>query len=147
MFCVVTTGCALFQKRETTTVRVHEQEDSGLPEGRTMPVTLAGPGLKLSVSPFAVLSERDVQAAEIMQTAGGAAILLRFDIHGTMSLDEITTRSRGQYLVTFLNGRPVAVWLVDKRITTGQFLLVGEFTEAEAQKAVDELNRQGVNRK
>jgi len=141
LLSVMAGGCAHFQKQPTTTVRIHEQEDNSLPEGRTMPVVLPDVGLKLSISPFAALSERDVQSAEIAQTAGGAAILLRFGIHGTMALDEITTRCRGKYLVVVLNGRPVTAWLVDKRITTGQFLLIGDFTDAEAQKAVDELNQ------
>ena len=63
-----------------------------------------------------------MQSAATHQTAGGTAILLRFDTHGAIVLDELTTRTRGEYLVTFLNDRPVAAWLVDQRITNGEFL-------------------------
>jgi preprotein translocase subunit SecD len=72
--------------------------------------------------------------------------MLRFDIHGAIKFDELTTRSRGQYLVTFLNGRPVAAWLVDQRITNGQFLVEGDFSDEEAKKAVESLNRMNKKR-
>lgn len=73
--------------------------------------------------------------------------MLRFDPHGMVALDEMTTRTRGQYVVIFLNTKPVAAWLVDKRLTTGQFLLEGDFTDEEARQTVDALNRMGKKRK
>lgn len=137
----VLSGCALFQERQQTTMRIHEEVPSVLPEKRAMPISLHGFDVKLSVDPHPALSEKDLQSAELYPTAGGAAILLRLNKHGMFALEEITTRLRGRRLVTFLNGRPVAVWLVNQRITNGQLLIEGDFTEAEAQSAVDALNR------
>ena len=97
--------------------------------------------VKITVTPFPTLTERDVQSAELYDTAGGKAIFLRFDPHGTIMLDEMTTRDRGQYVVIFLNKRPVGSWLVDQRIINGQFLVEGDFTDEEAKKAVEELNQ------
>ena len=74
---------------------------------------------------------------------GGKAIFLRFDPHGTIVLDEMTTRDRGQYLVIFLNKRPVGTWLVGQRIINGQFLVEGDFTDEAAKKAVEALNKMG----
>ncbi len=99
--------------------------------------------VKVSVSPFPFLTEKNVLSAELYNTAGGTAIFVRFDIHGTILLDEATTRNRGQYFVTFLNNRPVAAWLVNQRILNGQFLVEGDFSDDEAKKAVDELNKMG----
>ena len=32
-------------------------------------------------------------------------------------------------------------WLVDRRVTNGVFVVEGDFTDEEAQKAVDDLNK------
>jgi preprotein translocase subunit SecD len=134
------TGCALFPKRDKTTVRIHEQVSSALPAERTLIAVIPQADLKLAVAPYAILSEKDVLSAELYDTAGGQAILLRFDSHGSIVLDEATTRSRGQYLVAFLNTRPVAAWLVNQRILNGQLLIEGDFSDDEAKQVVDALN-------
>jgi preprotein translocase subunit SecD len=140
--CLV--GCATFGKRpEEVTLRIHEESSSSLPAETFQTVEIPHTDVKLSVSPFPVLTERDVQAAELYDTAGGKAIFLRFDPHGTIVLDEVTTRDRGQYLVIFLNKRPVGSWSVNQRIINGQFLVEGDFTDEEAKKAVEALNKLG----
>ena len=124
-----------------TTVRIYEQSDSALPAENIQTVELPRLGLKLTISPFPTLTERDVQSAELYNTSGGKAVFLRFDPHGEIVLDEMTTRTRGQYVVVMVNNHPVSAWLVDQRIINGQFLVEGEFTDEEAQKIVDDLNK------
>ena len=134
-------GCALFhEKPAETTVRLYEQADSALPAENHQTVEIPHTDLKLSISPFPTLTERDVQSAELYDTAGGKAIFLRFDAHGTVLLDEMTTRLRGQYVAVLINNHPVSAWLVDQRIINGQFLIEGDFTDEEAKKAVADLN-------
>jgi preprotein translocase subunit SecD len=135
------TGCALFPKDEKTTVRIHEQVDIALPQESLTRVEIPRANLKLAISPFPILTERDVLSADLYDTVGGKAIFLRFDIHGTMVLDECTTRNRGRYLVTCINNRPVAAWLIDRRIFNGQLLIEGDFTDEEAKRVVDALNK------
>jgi preprotein translocase subunit SecD len=136
------TGCALFhEKPPETTVRIYEEASSALPAENQQTVEIPHEDLKLTVSPFPTLTERDVQSAELYNTAGGKAVFLRFDPHGTIVLDEMTTRTRGQYLAVMVNQRPVGAWLVDQRIINGQFLVEGDFTDAEARKIVDDLNK------
>jgi preprotein translocase subunit SecD len=124
-----------------TTLRIYEQADSALPAENIQTVELPHAGLKLTISPFPTLTEQNVQSAELYNTAGGKAIFLRFDPHGVILLDEMTTRTKGQYVVVMINNHPVSAWLVDQRIINGQFLVEGEFTDAEAQKVVDDLNK------
>jgi preprotein translocase subunit SecD len=139
-------GCSMFASMrkktdEGVSLRIHEESSSSLPAGSFQTVEIPHTNVKLSISPFPALSERDVQSAELYDTAGGKAIFLRFDPHGTIVLDEMTTRDRGQYLVIFLNRHPVGSWLVDQRIINGQFLVEGDFTDEEARKAVEEINK------
>jgi preprotein translocase subunit SecD len=144
---LVLTGCALFGPREPeTTLRIHEQVSTALPESHVTMVTIPTAGLKVAVNPYPALSESDVQSANVYQTAGGSAILLHFDDHGAMTLHELTTRVRGGYIVTSLNGRPVAAWLVDQQITNGEFRVEGDFGDDEARKAVESLNRMSKKR-
>jgi preprotein translocase subunit SecD len=124
-----------------TTVRFYEQSDSSLPAENIQTVVLPRAGLKLTISPFPTITENDIQSAEIYSTAGGKAIFLRLDPHGVILLDEMTTRTKGQYVVVMIDNHPVSAWLVDQRIINGQFLVEGEFTDEEAQKIVDDLNK------
>jgi preprotein translocase subunit SecD len=124
-----------------TTVRIYEQADSALPAENIQTVVLPRAGLKLTISPFPTITENDVQSAEVYSTAGGKAIFLRLDPHGVILLDEMTTRTKGQYVVVMVNNHPVSAWFVDQRIINGQFLIEGEFADEEAQKIVDDLNK------
>ena len=142
------TGCAVFRAlhstqpaKADTTVGIYEEADSALPVETVQTVVIPRTGLRLTISPFPTLSEQDVQSAELYNTAGGKAVFLRFDPHGEIALDELTTRSRDRYLVVMINKHPVSAWLVNQRITNGQFLVEGEFTDDEAKKIVDDLNK------
>ena len=134
-------GCALFRHPPETTLRLYEQATSTLPDDNVRLVAIPKLGLKIPLNPFATLSERDVEKAALGQTPGGATIKLQFDGNGAILFDEMTTRCRGQYIVTFLNDRPVAAWLVDRRVTNGQFEVEGDFSDEEARKAVEALNK------
>ncbi len=126
---------------DQVSLRIHEEANSALPAETFQTVTIPHTNVKLTVSPFPTLTEQDVQSAELYDTAGGKAIFLRFDPHGTIVLDQMTTRDRSQYLVIFLNRRPVGSWFVNQRILNGQFLVEGDFTDEEAKKAVEALNK------
>jgi preprotein translocase subunit SecD len=139
-------GCASSSQKkakEEVSVAIHEESNSSLPAETIRTVEIPHANVKLTVSFFPTLTEQDVQSAELYNTAGGKAIFLRFDPHGTILLEEMTTRDRGQYLVIVLNRRPIGSWLVDQRITNGQFLVEGDFTDEEAKKAVEEINKLG----
>ncbi len=145
---VLLAGCSVIGRLQPfqpppveTTLRIYEQSDSALPAETVQTVELPRAGLKLTINPFPTLTERDVQSAEVYNTSGGKAVFLRFDPHGEIVLDEMTTRTRGQYVVVMVNNHPVSAWLVDQRIINGQFLVEGEFTDEEAQKIVDDLNK------
>jgi len=131
-------GCASAPK---TTLTFHEQVSGLLPDSRVKTVEVPRTKLRIPVSPFASLTQKNVKVAELIETAGGAAVMLRFDPHGLWLLDELTTRSRGNYIVVFLNEKPIAAWLVERRLSLGQFLLEGDFTDDEARQLVDDLNK------
>ena len=127
-------GCA--STSDKMTLRFH-----ALPESHVREIEVPATGQKLAISPFPTLSEKDVLEARLYPTAGGDAVMLRFDLHGSNLLDELTTRARGQYVVVLMNEKPVATVLLQERITNGQFLLEGDLTDEEAKKLVASLNK------
>jgi hypothetical protein len=143
---VLLTGCALFDRSEPVTLRIYEQASEALPDTFIKRVMLPKTDKTIAVRSSPSISEVRIANAVVTQTAGGAAILLRFDPHGIMELNELTTRCRGQYLVIFLNNRPVAAWLVDRVLDKGQLLVEGDFTDEEARKAVESFNKESVKR-
>jgi preprotein translocase subunit SecD len=138
-------GCAAFQnlhkQTDETTLRIYEEVDSALPADNKQTVEIPHTDMRLTINPFPTLTEKDVLTAELYDTAGGKAIFLRFDPNGAILLDEMTTRCRGQHVVIMINNRPVAAWLVNDRIVNGQFLVEGDFTDEQARKVVDDLNK------
>ncbi len=139
-------GCESFEKKPPATLRIYEQVSDALPDRLTKRVTIPKTNLTLTLSAYPSLTEFRVARAELVETAGGMALLLRFDPHGIMELNELTTRCRGQYLVIFLNNRPVAAWLVDRRLDKGQLLVEGDFTDEEARAAAVSLTKQAIKR-
>ncbi len=147
VFVLVLLALAGCQSAPKVTLRFFEQTSSLLPDSHVRTVVVPRVQMRIPVSPFAVLSERDVASAELIETAGGKVVALRFDPHGTVALDAVTTRNRGNYLVVFVNERPVAAWLVDRRLSTGQYTLEGDLSDDEARQLVDGLNLLANKRK
>jgi hypothetical protein len=142
MVLLLSGGCALFgPKPPAVTVRFHEQADEALPESRIRTVSVPGTQQQIAVDPFPQLTEKDLAEARLVPTAGGPAVLLHFDLHGANAFAEMTTRLRGRHFVVFVNDKPVAVVLVSKRVTTGEFLLEADLTETEQQALVDSVNQ------
>jgi hypothetical protein len=145
---LLASGCALFKpKPPPVTLRFHEQADAALPDGHVRQVNVPGTDQQIAVDPFPQLNERDIRQARLVPTPGGQAALLFFDLHGANVLSEMTTRLRGRYFVVFVDDRPVAIVLVEKRITDGQFLLEGDLTDAQVRALVDDLNQIAGKRK
>ena len=133
----VVTGCAT----PTHTLRFHEEVPGNLPASRVRHVLLPQTGQRLAINPYPSISERDVDAAHLKVTNAGTAVWIRFDMHGAVELSEMTTRLRGQSFVVLVDEKPVAAVLVERAIQNGQFLLLGDLTDAAAKELVESLNK------
>ena len=123
------------------TLRFHEQVAGNLPVEHVRQVSVSSTRQQLAINPYPTLTERDVLAAKLTPTAGGDAVLLKFDAHGANVLAEMTTRMRGQSVVVFVNERPVAAVLVERANATGELLLTGDLTDEQTKLLVDSLNK------
>src|SRR5882762_1689878 len=93
LFAVLLGGCAIFENRPPpVTLRFHEEVSAALPDRHVRTVTVPRTGLRISVDPFAMISERDIYEAKLEPVPGGQAVRLKFDLHGANKLTEMTTR-------------------------------------------------------
>ena len=132
-------GCASGPPPQT--LRFHEQVTGNLPASFARPVIIPSTGQQLVIDPEPTLTEHDVFAARLEPTAGGAGVLLKFDVHGANLLAEMSTRLRGQSVVVFVNDRPIGTVLVEHPIATGELLLTGDMTDEQVHLLVDSLNK------
>lgn len=128
-------GCST---SKPVTLRFHEQANTALPATRVRFVETGELG-RLPINPFPTLTERDVVRAQIVETMPGA-VMLQFSPHGTLALNELTTRARGQHVVVLVDEEPVMVWRIDRRLTDGQFLLRTDLPADRLRALVDYLN-------
>ena len=139
-------GCAGQEEKNAARLTIFEQADDSMPRQTWTTIEVKSAGLKIPIQRFPALTDFDIASVKLTPTAGGAAILVQYDPTGMMKLLELTTRCRSRYLVIFLNDKPVAAWLCDKILNQGQLLVEGDFTDEEAQQAVDSLNKAAKKR-
>lgn len=145
-------GCRSPQERqaaaELSTLRLYLETDFDTTGDKTavVPVYRASPVLvRIAREPF--LDEGAITDARVLDVVGGFAIALRFNLHGTWVLDNVTTSYRGQRMVIhshFTESR----WLAAPKITTslkdGVLVFTPDATREEAERIVRGLNNVAV---
>ena len=143
-------GCKTTEERRhdkaITAFRLHLEASHGGTDS-TAVIEIAGAQLYVSNSPF--LDETSVTNAAVVDTRdGGFAIQVRFDRHGTLVLDTVTTGNRGRHLAIFTQFGPGKLeqkrWLgapyIGSSIAGGVLIFTPNSTRAEAEQMVQGLN-------
>ncbi len=144
-------GCATSEKskekKEATSVRLFLESDfdtGGKTE--TVPIFRASPTLvQIQKTPF--LDEGSLTDAQVVQTVGGFAIALRFNFHGSLSLENVTTSYRGRRIAVyalFTESRWLAAPMITQTITDGTLVFTPDATRAEAERIVRGLNNVAI---
>jgi len=77
-------------------------------------------GQPVTISKFADISEDDVVAIYPFPAADGTlGCAFKLDEHGRVSLDSISQQYHGTLLFAFINTRPVAAMMIDRRVSDG----------------------------
>lgn len=135
------------QNKEQTIVRLflEAEYDTGdttevVPIYRSAPVPL-----RIFKEPF--LDSAYLVDASVVNTVGGFAIVLRFDFHGTLVLENVSTAHKGSRMAVyaeFTEGRWLAAPRVATRITDGVLAFTPDATREEAQRIVRGLKNVAV---
>jgi hypothetical protein len=144
----VATGCKSNaerqREREISTLKLHlETPADGSPFTMTAKVLRENPVL-VSIAGTPFLDETSLERATVVATAGGHAIQLQYDRHGTLVLESVTSNSRGRriaILATFPESRWLAAPKFSQRLTTGVLTFTPDASREESERIVRGLNR------
>lgn len=99
-------------------------------------------GVRLWVAPQPVLTEADIQLAEMALTpAGEPAVVLTLSSEGRATLAEVTRRYLGQPLAFVVDGELRLAPIVDEPVLDGRVALTGFDSLQEAEALVQDWNR------
>jgi hypothetical protein len=94
-----------------------------------------------------VLDSAYLTKASVVDTTGGFAIVLEFDFHGTLVLEDVSTSYRGSRVAVyaiFPETRWLAAPRMATRITNGTLAFTPDATRQEAERIVRGLNNLAV---
>jgi hypothetical protein len=144
-------GCASSetkkQKKEMTALRLflEAEYDTG-DKTEVVPIYRSAPvPLRVFKEPF--LDSAYLTEASLVDTMGGFAIVLRFDFHGTLVLENVTTAYRGSRIAIhaeFTDSRWLGAPRMATRITDGVLAFTPDATRTEAERIVRGLNNAAI---
>jgi hypothetical protein len=106
------------------------------------PVVRASP-VMVTVDRTPFLNERNLLEAALVDVPYGFAIQVKFDAHGTLALDMVTSANKGARIVVyslFTEGRWLAAPIITTPIKDGVFVFTPDATREEADRIVRGLN-------
>jgi len=91
-------------------------------------------GKQVAIERMPRLSERDVVAFYPYPAAdGNYGALFQLDDHGRLALDALSIERRGSLLFIFINGRSIAEWQIDRRVSDGRIYIASGLTKADIE--------------
>jgi preprotein translocase subunit SecD len=147
---MLSAGCKTAEERTRdktlATLRLHLETNQGS-GGSTAVIEIAGAQLAVENTPF--LDESSVTNATVVDTRdGGFAMQIRFDRHGTLVLDNMTTENRGRHFAIFTQfgsgNLEQQRWLgapyIGSSLVGGVLIFTPNSTRTEADQVVLGLN-------
>jgi len=132
--------------KEITTLRLHMESNAYSPERTSLIPIGRGPLMYVRLDKPWVLNEGDVLRASVIDNidnTGTWAIAVQFDGHGTILLDNITSRyhlMRIGIWARYTEARWLAAPMITRRITNGLFVFTPDCSREEAERIVLGLN-------
>jgi hypothetical protein len=111
------------------------------PQEQGVLVTLPISGAKIEVDPRPVLLEFDLERVEVVTGEFGRALLLYFGAAATRDLYQKSAAAPGRRFVLSLNGSPVAVFAIEKAISSGTLLFYPEMRDEELPGVTERLQQ------
>src|SRR5205807_1367716 len=114
----------VFAKTKHCVVRVYAQANANDTDVFASPVTTPISGKSIFIEKIPRVSEQDIVAFRAYPgTSGNFGALLQLDEHGRLALETLSIEHRGSVLVVVVNGRTVAEFMVDRRVSDGRLYI------------------------
>ena len=146
--CVSTNPSARGKEESVLQFFVESPFDDG--ERTTTVMVCRSAPIAVRIQKAPVLDNRDLAEARIVDAVGGFLLQLRFTIHGSLVLEELTTAHRGSRLAIygmFPNGRWLAAPVIPVRVTNGIVTFTPDLSRAESERLVRGLNNTAIRLK
>ncbi len=131
------------KRREASTLKLHLQMDFDTGEKTQLIEVIRAKPTVLRVERVPFLDESHIADAKVVDTIGGFAIMVKFDFHGTLALESVSTTHRNKCIAIFslfTEGRWLAAPQLNTRITDGILIFTPDATREEADRIVRGLN-------
>ncbi|MCX7825454.1 MAG: hypothetical protein N2689_07835 [Verrucomicrobiae bacterium] len=136
-------GCStadVSDKSKYATVRIFLQRPPQLPPEQRTELVIPNPPMTVTVGRFAELSEHDMIQAEAVKTGSSKLLVLEFDAHGRMLIENFTTERRGECYVLVINNVPVAAPAIRQTIRDGKLVVEMDMTDEELDSVAKRIN-------
>lgn len=135
---LVVGGCQA--DKQFTRMGIHLQTPAQLPETQRTIVVVPNPPLSIAVGRFPEVREVDLESAQAVKTDTRKQLILQFNRHGTIVIENFTTERRGELYVLTLNTVPIAAPAIREPIRDGRLVIDVDIPDADLDKIVEGLN-------
>lgn len=112
-----------------TTLRVHLEANARDGDVFSTKLRSSVTGKAVVIQKVPTISEQDVVAFAAYPAADGSfGVLFELDDHGKLALDTLSIDRRSTYLYIFVNARPLAELLIDRRVSDGKLYVASGLT-------------------
>lgn len=140
-------GCASPEKKESrkeaATLRLYLESEFDSGDKTTLVSVVRSNPMTIRISKNPILDEAHIVQASVVDTMGGFAILVKYDFHGTLVLENVSNSYRGSRVAIysmFTEGRWLAAPQVTTRITDGTLVFTPDASREETERIVRGLN-------
>ncbi|MHB1305753.1 MAG: hypothetical protein ACYDC1_13780 [Limisphaerales bacterium] len=140
-------GCASPEKKESrkeaATLRLYLESEFDSGDKTTLVSVVRSNPMTVRIGKDPVLDEAHIVQASVVDTMGGFAILVKYDFHGTLVLENVSNSYRGSRVAIysmFTEGRWLAAPQVTTRITDGILVFTPDASREETERIVRGLN-------
>lgn len=135
------------KRQEASTIKLHVQMDFDTGEKTDLIQVYRAKPVVYRIEKVPFLDESHLVDAAVVDTLGGFAIQVKFDFHGSLALESISTTHRNKNIAIyslFTEGRWLAAPMLNSRITDGTLTFTPDATREEAERIVRGLNNVAV---
>jgi len=136
-------GCStadISDKTKYASVRIFLQTTPRLPPEQRTELVIPNPPMTLTVARFAELTEHDMLKAEAVKIGTSKLLVLQFDPHGQILVQNFTTERRGECYVLVINNVPVAAPAIRQTISDGRLVVEMDMTDEELDSVAKRIN-------
>ncbi len=126
--------------RKYTMLGVYLQTPAQLPERQRTIVVVPNPPLSVAVGRLPELREVELVSARAIKTPTRKQLVMQFNRHGTVVIENFTTERRGELYVLVLNRVPIAAPAIREPIRDGRLVVDVDLADEDLDKLVEGLN-------